>query len=385
MAHENNDAVVETMWKKLILIFACCGGALSAQAAPFPVQDIEALGMGGVGVATANTYASFMNPALIASEKRVGKQFNLHLPLYLREDDPDDLKSTLEDFQRAADNNDSAQYAPLLTRMEGKELAFDYFASMAATLRDPAGNTRVYLSSYSLTTARMNIDPADKTTGTAGSFASTANVQGVSLFEIGMAYADVIDLGERDSILTSGRLLVGFSPKVIVGKAHDETYNIEEADLSGFYGEGKTSNKLNLDLGVAKEWGRFWTLGLTAKNLIPQTFRTESGKEYKLGGQLRLGGARHGRFYTAAFDVDVIPNSALSTIPRSQQLSLGLEFEIGRTLRLRGGYGVDLFGNLPDNYSVGLGLVSEYLHFNLAGLGNDHGFNGLAMQMSVGF
>lgn len=376
--------MVETMLKRLMLL-AACGGALSAQAAPFPVQDIEALGMGGVGVATANTYACLMNPALLASEKRSDKQFNMHLPLYLIEDDPDDLKPTLEDFQQAVRNNDSSQYAPLLTQMEGRELTLDYFAGMAATLRDPAGNTRVYLSSYSLTTARMNIDPTDKTTGAPGSFASTAQVQGVSLFEIGMAYADVIDLGERDSILTSGRLLVGFSPKVIVGKTHDETYNIEDADLNGFYSEGKTSNKLNLDLGLAKEWGRFWTVGITAKNLIPHTFRAETGKEYKLGGQLRVGGARHGRFYTAAFDLDVLPNSALSTIERSQQLGLGLEFEIGRTLRLRGGYGIDLLGNLPDTYALGLGLVSEYLHFNLAGMGNDHGFNGLAMQMSMGF
>ncbi|MEW5754689.1 MAG: conjugal transfer protein TraF [Pseudomonadota bacterium] len=379
------QGVVTAMWKQLIFTAACCGGALSAQAAPFPVHDLDALGMGGVGVATANSYASFMNPALLASEKRVGKRFNVHLPLALIEDDPDNLKSTLDDFQRAAKTNDTAQFAPLLTRMEGKELTLDYFGGMAATLRDAAGNMRVFLSSYSLTTARMNIDPADKTTGAPGSFASTANVQGVSLFEIGMAYADIVDLGERDNIFTSGRLLVGVAPKVIVGKSHDETYNIEEADLSGFYGEGKTSNKLNLDLGVAKEWGRFWTLGLTAKNLIPHTFRTDTGKEYKLGGQLRLGGARHGRFYTAAFDVDVIPNSALGLIPRSQQLGVGLEFEIGRTLRLRGGYGIDLQGNLPDNYAVGLGLVSEYLHFNLAGLGNENGFTGLAMQMSVGF
>lgn len=352
-------------------------------AAPFPGFDIEAMTMGGTGAATASAYAAYSNPALIASYGRGGQDFILETSMHWTERDEHELLDLLDGFQSASGAGNAAAAAQALSALGGKTVYHDLHADIAAVLRSPEGNTEIYVNTYSYTSARAQVDGADLAAlggGIPASYASRVQIRGLTVVDAGISYSGLYTVPQR----LIGQISYGITAKVLTGKNHAIDAPVDSAEVDGLYGTGRTTQRVNLDLGVAKEWGRVWTVGVAAKNIVPRRF-PGADKDITLGPSLRVGAARHGRSHTLAADFDLLPNREVGFLGKTQMLTAGGELQFGRHLRLRGGIGQDLRGSLPTQISAGFGYVGTSLHFGLGVLASDLGYEGIAMQAAVGF
>ena len=110
--------------------------------------------------------------------------------------------------------------------------------------------------------------------------------------------------------------------------------------------------------------------GIVGRNLNRPAFNQTAPGDYELDPQLRVGTAyKAWNMITFAADLDITENNTLiSTNYKSQNVAGGMEIDLWKVLKLRGG----IYKNLSENdigvvYTAGFGLNLYFLQIDLAG------------------
>lgn len=123
---------------------------------------------------------------------------------------------------------------------------------------------------------------------------------------------------------------------------------------------------INLDVGLAKDFGEYWRVGLAVKDIIPHSHETAFGTDIRFQPRPRAGLAFRTSGLQIAADIDLIPNETLGDESATQDAAVGAEWMPGSLLRFRAGYRHDLQGNRSGAMSVGFGTVWKRLAVDLA-------------------
>lgn len=382
MKKTNNHRQITIRYASRLILTIAAGWTAQAQAVPFAVHDIDALGMGGAGVASAIGSGSTINPSLLMARKRLPGEFMQYINGQLVKEDSDGLNSALKSFQGLA-NTSGTPTASRLEALAGKTERWEYQGSATTVILSKSAASSVMINTYSYQSAQVRVDPADVAALTSGSvpanYNSTLQLRGVTVVEAGVNFAS------RQIFQNSplGELLIGITPKIVMGKIHENNEPITTAEIPLVNSEGENKTKLTLDLGVTKEFGRLWTAGLVVKNLIPS--RIGSGpNSVILGPQLRGGVAMHRRWGTAALDLDLTANGGVGTLGTSQLIAAGIDVGMSDNLRLRAGYNHDLRGAREDTLSLGLGTTMAVMRIEAVYLKRPSG-DGVAAQVGLTF
>lgn len=186
---------------------------------------------------------------------------------------------------------------------------------------------------------------------------SSITVLGANLAELGVSIAGDVSVLNQD-------FAVGITPKLQLIQIFEDSFSFN--DLDGFSSQEVMQNvKLvttgNVDLGVAKTWpatrrGRI-RAGLAVKDVIPQTFKSTTGREIKMSPKARLGAAFETRFSVLAADLDLTENKPLGYGSPSRQLGIGAEFDAFNWAKVRAGYRNNLAIKELHSVSTGLGFT----------------------------
>lgn len=382
--------------------------AAPALAAPWGLADPRALGMGGTSVASGNSAnAALTNPALLAAPA-ARDRFALSLPIGARIADPDDLMDAVDDFSDAEpidafssaldlfnsqpSNDDYANAAidagneliAHLRNLNGKRLQAEANAALVIGSPGERLGFSVYVDGYATggTLSRVTdediaaiedvidalegIDPVGDPTTT---LTSSVEARFASVIETGVALATRLE--------SLGGIAVGVTPKYMQVRTYDYSFNgneLDDVDIELEDGERKESD-FNLDIGVAKEWENGWIAGFTVRNVLEQKYQTVLGNTVKIEPQARVGIAHRGEMLTVAMDLDLTETDTIGFGGgTTQNVMVGAELDLWRTLRLRLGYRHNL-GDVPKGeeegvVSAGIGLRVLGATIDAAAAGN---------------
>lgn len=345
-----------------------------AHALSSAIIDTEALAMGGAGVASATENQGFINPALVGSMTRVDSEFYMIPTAHFQLSDDQDFVGRLDDFK-----GNPSQSA--LQRLTKGEAYYDYAAGFGVVLYGGHAVSTLYLASYSQTHSRLKLVESDLSGPEPTEYLSTVETSGLTVVEAGVGYSSSTSVHFAEL----GLIEWGVTGKVLTGSAHHFEESVADANVDGFYANDDLNQSVSLDLGVLKEWGRDWAVGIAAKNLIPVKFSLSNGDSYRYGPQIRIGGVSIGHRHRFALDLDLLASDPLGGYAATQMLSFGTDYNVGGYLKLRAGIRHDLQGTLPDTYSVGASVNSQYFQISFALLSNDGTVNGLGVQTTLGF
>lgn len=379
--------------------------ASSTLAQGFGVLDPQTLGMGGTSVAIANpASAVFYNPARLAQgdqDEDIGRQGRFFFPTAtvqvagaaedLQEIDDEDLvdeiTNVINSFN-AAPGTDTAQAVAdasqnLLVELDDirdQDLFLDSFAGL--TISEPGDGqggafywgVRSFgvgdLSSISDSDIDLLNDYVDAltfiaTSGAQGeanpalfddngdlidprdSLESTAEAQALAAMEVGVSFAREFDFWGQP-------VAIGLTPKLLLARAYDASYDAATNDVVTS-DDPDEQRKLNADFGLASQFGRF-NVGLAVKDVVEQTFDTESGGEVVLEPKGRLGLGYLGERWQIGLDYDLNATTLGNSDLEIQDLTLGLQLQPWRWLAIRAGYRQDQVGNREDLVTGGLGF-----------------------------
>lgn len=206
---------------------------------------------------------------------------------------------------------------------------------------------------------------------------STVDVRAISVTEIALSFA-------REFTLLGKEISVGITPKYRKIQVFDYRADVNTAEEDDFNASDHTKdhNDFNVDLGVAKDYGNGWRSGFVVKNIIPAEFKTTLGNKIELLPQARIGVSHQNEWMTAAFDLDLTKNEAVSFEQETQFASIGIEFNALDWVQIRAGYRANLAESDGNVLSAGLGLSPFGVHLDLAVAGSD---DELGASMQFGF
>lgn len=364
-----------------LLALSCWAGL--AHAVPFAADDIESLAMGGAGVASASKNASLSNPALIVARERSHRDFTLLVSGHLLVEDPDKLKDGLDSFKAVARTTDTTSALARLNALENKTQQQYSHAGGMVVLSSANASSTLFINNYGFSGARVTVNNDDRTALSGNTiptdYKSKVSIRGADFIEAGVSFSKHTTFPG----LKLGEILFGISPKVVVGKVYNEDTAVDKASIGDANASGVTNSRLTLDLGVAKEFGRLWTVGLVARNLVPGKFG-DKNNHVILGPQLRAGIAQHQRWGTLALDLDLWANGAVGYLGKTQFLSLGVDIGPTDSWRVRAGYKHDLQGSAEDVLSAGVGFDASIFKIDAVMLKSNTG-DGAALQLGMAF
>ncbi len=417
------------------LALALLAGTVHAE--PFSFYDPRSAAMGGTGVSSGTSdNASFLNPALL-SLPREGERFGLILPSVTAHvaasenmlDNVDSLKTAANNLTTAINNfnttggqtqansqslaNAIGSLRSALTTISNKELQGDLFAApvavavpgktlgvaVHAAARADVGAQFVYSGNDDSTILApfqaaaqqyaTSGNPADLATlvttyGTAGqlndpnpNLQSRLNVRGLGQAELGVALAHQFTSLDNTAI--------GITPKQV--KYYTFDYSVSPASSHITFDQGrKDYSGSNLDVGVAKDLGSGFRVGLVGKNMVKKTFITALGNQIELKPQYRAGISHHTSWTTVALDVDLTKNDPIGFDKQTQYAAIGAEFDVLGWLQLRVGYRSDRTGNYKGLPSAGVGIaLFKSLHIDAAVAKRDNEEVMAALQLGLRF
>lgn len=416
------------MNKRLVLLSlpVLLAATQQAEAVSFGTFDPRSMAMGGTGVAAGTSgNAGFFNPALLAAG-RDGEDFSLEFPVIgARVADPDDMVSSLDDFQsahyvdnfsqavdqwNAATNGPELQAAKAAVVSTGRQLvtglgtisnkALQGEVNVGAVVGIPSKSlgASVQLSSRAVggglldvtqqdvTAINAVIDGLDNndTTGIVDgngklidptkNMTSSIQGRGLVISEAGVSLA-------HEFSVAGFPLALGVTPKLMQVTTFDYRVDVDTGDLSLDQGK-KTYTDFNADLGALHRYSNGWSTGLVVKNVIPQTYKTSLGNSIKLDPQARLGLAYEHSWITVASDIDLLENDAAGFDGPSQYVSLGAEINAWHTVQFRLGYRHNLSDSDTSVATVGFGLSPFGVHVDIAAMGNS---NEVGAGLQLGF
>lgn len=206
----------------------------------------------------------------------------------------------------------------------------------------------------------------------------------VALGELGLSLAREFDFG-------GNTIALGITPKYQYVRTVDFTAQAVEDEENGFDdiiddAEDSQTNdsNLNIDVGAAYTVGN-WRIGLSARNLIGQEYKTDRGRKIKLNPLLRTGAAYFGNGFTLAADLDLTELDGVFNNSESQYASLGAEIDVN-LVQLRGGYRHNLSDGDDKLLTAGVGFSLLGAAFELSLIsGRDNDESGAVFQMGFRF
>lgn len=391
--------------------------AADAVALPYSAYDPRSFAMGGTGVASGTSAnASFYNPALLAAAD-AEDDFSLELPIVAaRLSDPDDLMKAASDFNDAdyvtgftnaidAYNTSQTQANSQavinaadglisgLESLSNKALQGELDTAIVIGIPSKRYGAAVYINSWVIGGGRGLLSNQDLTTINAikaflangalpsslpdPTLTSSVDARLAWITELGVSLAREISLGGQSVAL-------GVTPKYVRVQTYDYTFTgsgLDNADISLDQGK-KTDSNLNLDFGLAKDFGNGWRTGFAVKNLISQTYTTVLGNTLKVEPQARVGVARHNDWSTVAMDFDLTENKPVEFDSKTQYLGLGAELDAWGWAQVRLGYRFNLADNDTSVASLGVGVSPFGIHLDVSVAGNS---NELGAAIQTGF
>lgn len=397
---------------------ACCPLGLSSPVlagTAYGIYDARTLAMGGASVASANNdNAQFYNAALLAFNEEIEERTQdsrLLIPLLVTQvsESAIDLEDvahnglsqsitrSVSNFNAAPDAltaqavvDAAANLDASLAALDNEDLLADLYAGMSVSepgkfqgagfflgVRLLAGgqatvteSDRTILAAYQ---EGLSFIASDGTQGQAhpelfdangalmnptGEFSSTADAIGVVITEIGVAMS-------KQFHLFGSSFAAGITFKVLDVDTFEDTDQIvgDRIDV-GRNSEPKT--RVNFDIGLVKEIGNKWRMGLAVKDIVPHNYNTSVGTIVRLRPRPRIGAAyQTGRLQIAA-DLDLVQNEPLGIEQPTQEAAVGAEWAFGSPVRLRAGYRHDIRGNRDGIVSVGVGTLWKRLVVDVA-------------------
>lgn len=397
-------------YKKLFL--APLGVALlavttAAVAVPFNAFDPRSLAMGGTGVASATKGdASFYNPALLGFKDKNDK-YILEFPIVKAGvSDPGNLGQSVQDF------NSGDYIAGFRSSLNAYNLSPT--AANRTTLLTTTNRLVIGLQSLSDKTIQGDADAAFEL-ALPGKRLATALVFSTRLVGGGVGSVSAEDLGRLNAIVSSlnsptppsyvtdptnqfsssvsirfaviGELglslakqftfkgqsfVIGVTPKYVRVQTYD--YRFTGADLDNAKvspSEGKATDfSLDMDFGVAKDFGHGWRGGLSVKNMFGESYITARGNVMTLAPQARIGVMRHNNWGDLAVDFDLTQNDPVGYDSKTRYLGVGAEFQLWRIARTRVGFRYNFADSSTSIVSGGVGFSPFGINLDLAIAGN---------------
>jgi len=361
--------------KALIVFTAGLFVMQNTQALPFISFDARTAALGGVSVTGGARNSPYYNPALAAATEEDVDWVMMSPGVSQGIADPDDLEGGLEQFlveakkfenDRSPENNAATINA--LNALEGNFYQKQEAITIMAAVPSVNFSGAVYLSYQTYQSAKTNIGVPDLSVNPAD-YASSLQHKAVNIIEQGVALANYLD--DPNYIFTD--LMIGMTFKVMLFETYGYTENIENASVELDESIRHKSGDLNVDIGLAKEWG-VWKLGFVVKNLLKQdTFYGATDEKFTIGPQARIGFAYNSRITMVGIDLDLNENDEIVDSGNTQYAALGWEIAVFRAIRLRFGYKQNLVGNKLGTYSGGLGIRLGGVEFNAAALKDKEG------------
>lgn len=354
---------------RLALMFFLCTNVFGhrVHASAFFNVDARSAAMGGVGVASGVKAAPLTNPALLA----YGVEFvdwYLTVPAYsVVRSDPDKINNLLGDFQKSAqslennpDTSRAQSTARLLDKLGRARRIENTATSVFASIPSNVLGAGAYLNFYQFASIRavgnkpnVTVDPATR------AYNTVIEKRGVSVAEHGISLAQVFTTDFR----AFDTFALGINPKIVLFQATGATESVQTANTAVSFGGSRNGSAFNLDLGMFKELGRFYSGGLVVRNLIPIKVRYPDavGGYDKLNTQVRAGIAYERRSRSIEVDIDLVPNSGIGFERPSRMLSIGGEFVLTQYLQLRAGLRQNLMGTNQSLITFGVGFGTDYM------------------------
>lgn len=190
---------------------------------------------------------------------------------------------------------------------------------------------------------------------------STVDVRAIAVSEVAISLAHEFTLFENE-------ISVGVTPKIRKIQIFDYTANVESFENDDFNASDYTEeySDMNLDVGLAKQFGESLQVGFVIKNIIPVTYESKIGNDIELKPQMRVGVAYQNSLITAAADLDITKNEPISFEHETQFASFGVELNALDWAQLRAGYRSNLADSAGNIASVGFGLSPLGIHLDVA-------------------
>ena len=185
------------------------------------------------------------------------------------------------------------------------------------------------------------IDPSDSLT-------SSADVGSLIIAEWGVAAAKEFNVFNKD-------ISFGITPKVQHIQVFREQVFYNDADID-YQEDSRTFFTMNVDLGVATTLGDNFRIGLAVKDVLSQSFISDSGLAVEIKPKVRFGSAYFHKYVTVGFDIDVIANPSVTSETPIQEASLGVEITPWKGVNLRVGYQHEFTGVYGDVLTTGAAI-----------------------------
>ncbi|MGF1735221.1 conjugal transfer protein TraF [Photobacterium satsumensis] len=336
---------------------------LSLSAAATTLSDTRSVGMGGVGVASADYLtSSFHNPAL-ATQNKSHDRFGMILPVIgARVYDDDNLHDRVDDFQdlndqlKADPNNPvlQEQWTAALKDLDDGRIDGDANVGMVIAIPNRVVSTNFFIASNVTALVLTDIDEDD-----------VANKEVVN--STGQALAGgTVDIGftfGKEFIFLDRDLSLGISPKFQQLMAFNykqgiDTFDDDDIHVSSDYVD---KSAFNADIGAAYALSRNVMLGLSAQNVFSQSLKSNesfgSQVTYEVGAQYTAAIAYNHPRFTVAADVDLNSNKPFKEQAYETQFArIGLEADAWRLAQLRLGYIHSMTDYADDLFTAGIGL-----------------------------
>ncbi len=371
-----------------VVIFVASVLGNRADATPFFNIDARSVAMGGVGVASGVRAAPLTNPALLA----YGVEFvDWYItPAYSRVlSDPENMRNLLDDFQKSAEllesNPDAAgaqNTAGLLDKLVKVRQIENAAGSLFVSIPNNVLGAGMYLNIYKFASVRALANTPNVTVDpTVRAYNTVIQERGVAVAEHGVSFAQVFTTDFR----TFDTFALGITPKIVLFQASGTSEAVRDADTKVSFAKSRNDSVFNLDVGLFKELGRFYSGGLFVRNLLPiKVYYPDTvGGHDQLNTQVRGGIAYERRNRAIEVDLDLVQNSGIGFERRSRMLSVGGEFVLTHYLLLRAGLRQNLLGDKQGVVTFGAGLGTDYT-LDLAVAGGPDELN-LAAQFTLAF
>ncbi|MEM7502663.1 MAG: conjugal transfer protein TraF [Pseudomonadota bacterium] len=398
------------------LFASLCMSCTAAQAGTsFGIYDARTLAMGGTAAASAgNSNAQFYNAALLAFNEKIEEETRdsrFLLPILAPQ-----LSKSAFDIERVSSDalapdltlavdaynaapgsltaNDAALAATSLRRvisqLDGEDLFGDAYAGIAVSEPSKYRGAGFFLGTRLIAGGRSDVsaedlnllqayeeglrfiasggsdgtprpelfDPNGVLLDPVADLESTASAAGASIIEVGIAIAD--DFQYRGDRVAFG---IGFKMLDIdtfedVERIVDDRIDLDRNEASKV--------RFNVDLGLARNFGERWRLGVAIKDAIPYDVDTALDTSIRLRPRPRVAAAYATEKLQLALDLDVVKNAPLENEKPTQEAALGVEWSLVEMLRVRAGLRTDLRGNRALIASTGVGIVISRLAVDVA-------------------
>lgn len=349
-------------WTLLLMAGAC-----SAYSAAQTTIDTQLLGL----ASQTDVSAFLSNPAALhATSPRYRFTLNSAGGGYFNDkqrllDDFEDAEEEGERLRRLSSErllfpSDFERQIAIFERMDGKLFTLSGGNITAVSLPVEALDLTLVSSVVSRLATAFRYDPEDanrlRTAPVLGivsppDLESRIIIQGIAVSDIG------INLSHKWERFSDTR--VGITLKYQGVRLLDKAIEIddyEEITLDEFERSVETDHHINADVGIFKQWTRYWYSSLVVKSLNSKAYTSKSGNEYRQHPGVYVGLAYTGDRSLASLDWDIVPSQRrFGLLDDEQRVRLSGQYRLNHRWHVSGGVEAIVEGRDNDSLSLGAG------------------------------